>query len=107
MQKGKEFAERAPKHWVFERVEHKDGDFSWEVNYHGCLWGIHEMNFDKRADAKRLKDFLEHHSPEYMLKLYRAYTEMRDTLEVLSHHSNEGVAQVAKATLEEVDEGSS
>ena len=83
MKQGRELAKRCQLQWKFERVQHSDGDFSFEMHDDGRLVSIAECNFKKRADAKRMKDFIEYHSPERMIALYDKLDRIRNAIDVL------------------------
>ena|ERR1035437_9769052 len=102
MKKGNKLALACPPYWKFERIDHNNGDFSWEINHDGKLIALYECNFDKRGECRKTKDFIEYHSPEFMVNLYASYHEMKSTLEALKGLDGQ-VGVLIRTTLEGIE----
>lgn len=55
--------------WEFERVEHDEGDFSWEINNDFRFIAIRERDYKKIARAKFDADYIAAANPQTILSL--------------------------------------
>lgn len=68
-----------PGPWIFERVAHDSGEFSYERNDDHALIALYETNFEKPMKAKFDSDFIAH-SREDLERAVKVIREMEIAL---------------------------